>query len=215
MGLSPEIFRSQISEAKKRLARLMAQNQVINEEIADLRELIRANANFLPDGERQLELMCLHFFKSPGNITEAVRLAILLVSAVKLRATPIAVQTWAEYLGFDFSEYSNPMASIHSVLKRMKESDPPTVDYDEKTDEYWYGEVAISSVTDLLNPQAIVDAYGEAVTLLAENVKASEGMLEKMKDRAASSFVKKLEAIGKKKTRDNEEYGKVDFGKTR
>jgi len=196
------MFRTQIGEAKKRLARLMAAEQKISQEMADLRELIRANANLLPDGERELELLCLDVFKSPGNITEAVRLAIFLVSVVKMKVTPTAIKGFAEFLGFDFSEYSNPMASIHSILKRMKESDPPVVDYDQKTDEYWYGDVTVASATDLLNPQAITDAYGEAVKVLAENVNASGDMVEKIKGAATSSFLKKLEAIGKRKTKD-------------
>src|SRR5271170_7378399 len=80
MSLSQDMFRSQIREAKKRLAHLMRDQQKINQETTDLRELIRANANFLPDDEREAELLFLEFFKSPGTITEAVRLAIFVTS---------------------------------------------------------------------------------------------------------------------------------------
>jgi hypothetical protein len=45
------------------------------------------------------------------------------------------VQVLAGAIGFDFSEYSNEMASIHSILKRMR--DAKDVEFDGATDTYY------------------------------------------------------------------------------
>jgi hypothetical protein len=104
--------------------------------IEDLRGLIRATANLLPDDERRHELLLLDFFKHPTNITEAVRVALYLGKVKGERLTPLQIREQAESRGFNFSEYTNPMASVHTILRRMREADPPAVDYDEDTGTY-------------------------------------------------------------------------------
>jgi hypothetical protein len=168
MSLAPQIFRSQIAEAKKRLAQLVREQRNMNHEISDLRELIRANANFLPDEDRAFELLILEILKFPANITEAVRLAILLATAKKEKLTPTGVRAFAEAIGFDFSEYSNPMASIHSILKRMKEANE--VQYDEATDGYSFGNLGTTG--DLLNPELTAEIYKDVIS---EILKESTG----------------------------------------
>jgi hypothetical protein len=187
------MFRSQIREAKKRLVRRVCEQQKTNQEMNDLRELIRANANFLPDEERDTELLFLDVFKSPANITEAVRLAIFVASIYSKRVTPVDIKNLAESLGFDFSDYSNPMASIHTILKRMKESAPPTVDYDDKTDTYWFGEGTLASAADLVDSKFFQEIFAEVVARLLTGT--SEDLPTVVKNATKSNIVKKTGAM--------------------
>jgi hypothetical protein len=201
MSLSPEFLRAQITEAKKRLAQLMREQQKINEESTDLRELIRANANLLPDGERETELVILEFLKFPGNITEAVRLAMFVTSAFSKKITPSEIKGLAESLGFDFSEYSNPMASVHTILKRMKEAS--LVNYDEKGDVYWFNEGSLTLVAgDVVSQQAWQSIYEDVVNTLLTSINADKGsLLEQIKEVAKMTLKKKAEAVTKRKNR--------------
>jgi hypothetical protein len=200
VNLPPDMCRLQILEAKKRLVQLVREQQKINQEINDLRELIRANANFLPDEERDVQLMFLEIFKSPANMTEAVRLSIFIASMYSKRITPLEAKSLAESVGFDFSEYSNPMASVHTILKRMKEANPPSIDYDEDTDTYWFGDVVIGAAGDLVNPKFFEEIYAEVVKALLEGT--SEDVPTVVRNAMKSNIVKKVEAIRKKRVLD-------------
>lgn len=124
---------------------------MVDEKIADYRDLIRANANFLPDDERRTELLLLEVFKRPANITEAVKITIMLADARKERLTPTQIKDEAEKRGFNFSTYTNPLASIHTILRRMlKESNPPEVDYDEAAGTY--GNVKFTAIWEMADP---------------------------------------------------------------
>jgi hypothetical protein len=202
MQLPLERFRSQIVEAKKHLAVLMREQQAINQQITDLRELIRANVNFLPDDERELELTHLEFLKPPTNITEAVRFAIFSVSILNLKATPTEIKALAEHMGFDFSEYSNPMASIHSILKRMKEAQPPQVDYDDGLDAYWFGEnILASSAGDAVNPDFFTNTYNEAIKRIVTGMDGNK-FVDIARDATKSAVIDKMEGIRKRRKKD-------------
>jgi len=129
-------YRAQIDDAWKELCAYEKAERLISERIADLRELIRATANFLPDGERMAEMILLETMKHPSNITEAVRSTLFIAMTKNLRLTPTDIKSRAEQRGFNFSEYTNPLASIHTILRRMRESDPPEVDYKEDDGTY-------------------------------------------------------------------------------
>lgn len=131
-------FRVQIAEAQTSIQKLYRFRKAIDSKIADLKELVRANANFLPDKEREAELLALEMLKIPDNITEAVKITLFLARARKKSLTPVQIKEEAEARGFNFSGYTNPMASIHSILKRMKEADPPQVSFDENGGTYTY-----------------------------------------------------------------------------
>lgn len=134
--LSPEVFRKQIAEAKNRITKIDEEVRERTQEKQELRDLIRASVNFLPEGERTWELVMLDMLKPPENIAEAVRLNLYLAWCAELPLTPVHIREFAEAGGFDFSAYSNPMASIHSILKRMREANPPEVEYDESAGTY-------------------------------------------------------------------------------
>jgi len=90
MDLSkPEPFRKQIAEAQSTLQTLYALRRKVDERVADIRELIRANANFLPDLERTAELMALEIFKVPTTIAEAIKLALFVAFTRNEKLTPV------------------------------------------------------------------------------------------------------------------------------
>ena len=129
-------YRQQILEAWGQLAALERFQRVFEAKISDTRELIRALANFLSDNERAIELLLLDVYKHPTNITEAVRVALYVARMKNERLTPVQIKELAEARGFDFAPYTNPMASIHSVLKRMRDSGTPEVTFNEDDSTY-------------------------------------------------------------------------------
>jgi hypothetical protein len=143
-----EKYRKQIAEAWIELRAFEKIRELCDDKIADLRDLIKANANFLPNEERSAENMLLDVYKRPTDIPEAVRLALFLAMGRKERLTPVQIKEEAERRGFSFSGYTNPMASIHTVLKRMKEADPPEVTFDEESGTY----MCVRWPTDITQP---------------------------------------------------------------
>jgi hypothetical protein len=162
-------FRKQIAEAQAQLYIHWQLRKAVDTRMDDLRQLIRANANFLPDNERKAELLCLELMKIPANISEAVKAALFVAGARNQKLTPPQIKELAEERGFDFSGYSNPLASIHTILKRMKDVDPPEVSYDESDGTYittkWPSEIAD---TEKLNSKAFQRLIHE------DSAKASE-----------------------------------------
>jgi hypothetical protein len=143
-----DIFRKQISEAQASIQTLYAMRRKVDERIDDLRDLIRASANFLPDEERKAEMLCLEILKIPETIGEAVKIALFVTSMKKQRLTPVQIRDIAEQRGFKFGDYSNEMASVHAILKRMREAEPPEVDYDAETGTYSYTGIFPGDITD-------------------------------------------------------------------
>jgi len=136
MDKTPDKYRRQIIEAWVELANAEAVRKAADQRVEDCRELIRANANFLSDYERWAELVLLEMVKRPTNIAEAVRFTLYAARAKNERLTPTQVKENIEARGFKLTDYSNPLASIHTILRRMKDSDSSEIDYDEKTETY-------------------------------------------------------------------------------
>jgi hypothetical protein len=131
-----EKYKFQIADAWAELTSYEQVQRIIERKVTDLRDLIRATANFLPDQERANELVLLDMVKHPSNITEAVRMALFIARGTGERLTPTDIRQRAEQRGFNFSEYTNPLASIHTILRRMKDSNPPEVEVDESDGTY-------------------------------------------------------------------------------
>jgi hypothetical protein len=182
-------FRKQIADAQAAIQKLYGLRRVLDDKIGDLRDLIRANANFLSDDERAAEMLSLEMLRVPTTIAEAVKIALFLASARKERLTPVQIKESAEQRGFDFSGYTNPMASIHTILKRMREADPPEVNLDEATGTYasdrWPpADVADHSFYDRLNERAwmrVVEEDGERADRIA--VQTIEQFMSEIKQR--------------------------------
>jgi hypothetical protein len=142
MAEPPDKYRRQLNEAWSDLHQLEAIYRKVGARIDSTRQLIRATANMLPPIDRTFELQLLDIFKHPTNIAEAVRVVLYPAKYKGERLTPVQIREAAESRGFSFAEYSNPMASIHTILRRMKEAAPPEVDFNEDDGSYLLADAA-------------------------------------------------------------------------
>ena len=72
------------------------------------------------------------------GLTDAVRKALQSLSSMSL--SPVQVRNRMEKLGYDLSSYKNVLASIHTILKRLKRKGEVTSrERDGKTVYRWAG----------------------------------------------------------------------------
>jgi hypothetical protein len=102
--------------AAARLAQVEAEQQ-----ISEYTTALRALAKVMEDkDEGDAYLARLDAMSGKPGFVEAIRTALRVA---KKALTPVEVRAWIR-LGktMDLSAYSNPMASIHTTIRRMKES---------------------------------------------------------------------------------------------
>jgi hypothetical protein len=113
-------YRGTIFVCRVRLGKLVAKREKLNQEISRVSDLVIANANFLPEEEKADQLEQLEqLVAEPPGFTESVR-NILKANAIR-PATALAVRDMMAKAGFNLRAYSNPLASIHTILKRLAE----------------------------------------------------------------------------------------------
>jgi hypothetical protein len=113
-------YRATILLCSLRLRRLVAKREKLNLEIERISELLIANANFLPDAEKADQLLQLEqLVADPPGFTDSVR-KVLRANRGQA-ATALAVRDLLAKAGFNLSAYTNPLASIHTILKRLAE----------------------------------------------------------------------------------------------
>jgi hypothetical protein len=128
-------YRSSIVLSTHRLKKLIADRDKLELEIERTGEYIKANANFLPDAEREAQLKKLEqLIAQPPGFTDAVR--IVLSKNQGYSTTAIGVRELLVKSGFPLSGYSNPLASIHTILKRL--ADRGEVDTETVGGEMYY-----------------------------------------------------------------------------
>jgi hypothetical protein len=105
-----------------RLEKMIVERNKLNAEIERVADLIAANANFLPEAERAERLQKLEQMvaERPG-FTDSVR--NILRKNPSHWANAIAVRDLLIADGYNMSRYSNPLASIHTILKRLTKAD--------------------------------------------------------------------------------------------
>ncbi len=113
-----DLYRNQIRAALRELAAKGEQRKEIDREMVNLRQLIRANANMLPDEERKTFITQVDDTE-PAGFTETIR---RLLRDRREGFTPLELRGAMAEAGIDLSTQSNAMASIHSVLKRLEAS---------------------------------------------------------------------------------------------
>jgi hypothetical protein len=102
------------------LRKLLDERDRLNRKIENTAELISANANFLPEEERAAQLQKLaEMVAGPPGFTDSVRNVLRNVPSQALTAKK--VRDLLRSAGFDLSSYTNPLASIHTILKRLAE----------------------------------------------------------------------------------------------
>lgn len=114
-------YKQQVATGMEQIRNLQAERKGIDEKICKFRDLIRANANLLPDEEKEATLAALDEILEPMGLTAATRR--VLRSAGQAGLTPREVRDKVADIGFDLRTQSNPLASIHTVLKRLVASE--------------------------------------------------------------------------------------------
>jgi hypothetical protein len=111
-------------------------------ELSRLSDLIRSTVRMLPAEQRaKFDALLENADRSPAGLTIAIRFCF---TAGKEWLTPVEIRDYLKGNGFNFENYkANPLASIHTTLKRMvpHEVECRTVDgrkqYRLKTVEQW------------------------------------------------------------------------------
>ena len=102
------------------LRKLLDERDQLNRKIEHTAELISANANFLPEEESAAQLQKLaEMVAGPPGFNDSVRNVLRNVPSQALSAKK--VRDLLRSAGFDLSSYTNPLASIHTILKRLAE----------------------------------------------------------------------------------------------
>jgi len=118
------------TEHLTKLKTLLSEQQRINSEIKSVKEMMKASFNMMPDDERQkfsaiVKQAVNTLVTQERGLTEAIR--VLLESNRRRWFSAVNVRDKLIESGFDFSNYtSNPLASVHTVLKRMKREEVKT-----------------------------------------------------------------------------------------
>lgn len=143
-------------EQKEKLFQLREERGRLEVEIAKLNNLMRATYALVPDEEKKkfaefFRAYSAAFVDHQKGMTEAVRNILQQNNLKWLSATE--VRDKLQESGFDFGRYtSNPLTSIHSVLKRFKSKDVRRRNMLDGTKEYrWRHHVRpINSLRQLL-----------------------------------------------------------------
>lgn len=122
-----DTYTAALNRARKELAQLASERERIDKRIALLRQLIEAMIPFIESENLAAETARLISTREDDSergvvivnegITDAIKRAFTLDHLL----TPTEVRDQLEIMGFDLSKHSNPMATIHSVLKRLNE----------------------------------------------------------------------------------------------
>ena len=123
-----------IAEYLKQLAELARQRSEIEKRFSLVEKATRAIIDLVDDEQEQLRLMAqLDDIARPAGLSNAVRQA--LRDAGSKGMTPMEVR---DAVGFHVHGHSNPLASVHTVLKRLAKSpDVIASEVDGKTVYRW------------------------------------------------------------------------------
>lgn len=139
--MAPIDYMTILAQAFDDYSKLLQDRQNLDLELAKKRQFIKATLNMLPDNDRE----CFNaIFEDIGGeflgLTDAIRKA--LQSNPKKSFTATEVRDKLKETKFDFSDYkSNPLASIHAVLKRLKPEEVEGTEVDGVAAWRWVGEV--------------------------------------------------------------------------
>lgn len=120
---------------------LLLRRQQIEFEIAQKHQFLRATLNMLPEEDRAaFEAQFSQLAGEALGLTDAIRKA--LQSNHKKAYTATEVRNKLREFKFDFSRYkSNELASVHSVLKRLKPEEVDVTEIDGVMAWRWVGPI--------------------------------------------------------------------------
>jgi hypothetical protein len=111
-----EMYRQQIGASLLRIDELMEERKKIDAELVKLRKLALANAFMLTDQDARDAVVAEIDSQSATGFTHTIR-SILRQNPRGL--TPPEIRDALFGAGYDLSSQVNPLASIHSVLRRL------------------------------------------------------------------------------------------------
>jgi hypothetical protein len=112
-------YRRDLQARKRELAGLLKQRQAIDQKMAQLQPIINHLEGLCRElGDRAAKENAVKVELTTG-LTELARVT-LEEAYMPLSASEVKQRMEAK--GFDFSKYSNPLASIHTVLQRLVKS---------------------------------------------------------------------------------------------
>jgi len=139
LSMGRTLYGAVFDEATVELGKLLQHRAKINERIAELRDIVIALAKSVgQDKERKERIMRILTELSVfvPRLTDAVKDALYTAGSRKLPA--IQVKELMEDRGFDFSNFTNPLASVHSTLRRLAAQDAIASGMKNDTTVYWW-----------------------------------------------------------------------------
>jgi hypothetical protein len=111
----------------EKMRHLMEEKERIDREMRAAKELARAAIKAMPDEEKGPYLAVMTNY-SLEQFSLTVTIRKILHDNPGIFFTPVEVKEHLDARGYDFSRYkSNPLSSVHSILKRFKRSEVETV----------------------------------------------------------------------------------------
>lgn len=106
----------------KKLGELAEEKRRIEREMKNTSGLIKAVLNMMTDEEKGPYLLELRAYEmKDASLTQAIR---NLLQSTDRYLVPTIIKQLLEEKGYDFSQYtSNPLSTIHTILKRFKTSE--------------------------------------------------------------------------------------------
>jgi hypothetical protein len=147
--MKPIDYKSLLEQAFAEYAEMILSRQALDLDIAKKKQFIKATMNMLPDEDRAaLDAAVEKIPGEPLGLTDAIRQ--VLQQQYKKPFTATDVRDKLKHANFDFSSYkTNPLASIHAVLKRLKPEEVEATDIDGVAAWRWVGE--IPNTTEWMN----------------------------------------------------------------
>jgi hypothetical protein len=130
----------------KELEKLCTSREELNERIEKVRTLLAANYDLMNEKEKAACVDALERVnRSEQNLTQSIKRA--LTQAGREYLTPSQIRDQLVRSRYDFSRYqSNPLVSIHSTLKRIKD-EVEDVTLEEGTKAYRFRRDAARNIT--------------------------------------------------------------------
>jgi hypothetical protein len=144
--MTKDSYRRAFTEAQTELATTIAERDERNARIAQLKQTIRVLGDLLEEDPDQIEqLVSADEGGKPSGITSAARSAFIFGKAdnYPLALTVANLKDLMIDRGFDFSGQANALASLTTVVRRLKESGEveELTSSDGKRAYVWKGEV--------------------------------------------------------------------------
>jgi putative component of toxin-antitoxin plasmid stabilization module len=112
-------YRQALEESKRELRELVAKRDRINMRIDKVQTGMTGLVNMLSDSDEALaELSEINEIVGPIGTTEVIR--SVYRSKPKRTWTPVAIRDYLLDQNFDILKYSNPLAAIHTILRRLE-----------------------------------------------------------------------------------------------